>query len=80
MNHVHKTVTVAVIARNEEATVGGVIESVKPYADEVILVDGNSTDKTRDIAESMDVVSHRDAGKGKGDGIRKAIEAAAGDV
>lgn len=73
-------VTVAVIARNEEANVGAVIESVKPYGDEIVLIDGNSTDRTREIAESMGLVSYRDAGRGKGDGIRRAIEVASGDA
>jgi len=73
-------VTVAVIARNEEATVGSVIEAVKPYCDEVVLIDGNSTDRTREVAASLGVVIHRDQGRGKGDGIRKAIEVAEGDA
>lgn len=80
MNPEKKTVTVAVIARNEEATIGSVIEAVKSYADEVVLIDGNSTDRTREVSESLGVVSHRDQGHGKGDGIRKAIEVASGDA
>jgi len=44
-------ITVAIVARNEEATVGDVIRSVIPTCGEMILVDGNSTDRTREIAE-----------------------------
>lgn len=79
MNQEKINVTVAVIARNEEDTVGPVIEALKPYCDEVVLIDGNSTDRTREVAESLDVAVHRDQGRGKGDGIRKAIEVARGD-
>ncbi len=78
MNTEKINVTVAVIARNEEATVGKVIESVLPYCDEAILIDGNSTDRTREIAKSLGIAVHRDDGHGKGDGIRKAMEVGAG--
>jgi len=70
---------VAVIARNEEATVGRVIESSAPHCDELLLIDGNSSDSTREIAEAHGVAIFRDAGRGKGDGIRKAIEVASGE-
>lgn len=73
-------VSVAVIARNEENTVGGVLRSVIPICGEPLLIDGNSTDRTRKIAEELGVKVFQDGGKGKGDGIRKAIEVATGDV
>ncbi|MHB1361683.1 MAG: glycosyltransferase family 2 protein [Thermoleophilia bacterium] len=68
------------MARNEEATIAGVIRSVLPFAQETIVVDGNSTDNTRDIAQSLGVKVFQDNGRGKGDGVRKAIEVAEGDV
>lgn len=80
MSTVDNKVTVAIMARNEEATIENVIRSVLPHAQETIVVDGNSTDGTRELAESLGVGVFRDAGRGKGDGIRKAIEVAAGDV
>lgn len=80
MNPDNGKVTVAILARNEEATIGQVVESVSPFADETIVIDGNSTDRTREIVEAMGVAVHADDGGGKGDGIRKAIEVAAGDV
>ncbi|MFA5801378.1 MAG: glycosyltransferase family 2 protein [Thermoleophilia bacterium] len=80
MNSSREKVTVAIVARNEEATVENVIRSVLPTCGEALLIDGNSTDRTREIAESLGVAVHRDAGRGKGDGIRKAIEVASGDV
>jgi len=77
---VDKTVTVAIMARNEEATIENVIRSVQPHCQEVIVVDGNSTDRTREIAESVGVKTYRDEGRGKGDGIRKAIDVAECDI
>lgn len=39
--------------RNEELNIGRSIESVKSIADEMIVVDENSTDKTREIVREM---------------------------
>lgn len=73
-------ITVAIPARNEAATVGKVIEAVKPFADEVLVIDGHSTDGTAATAEASGAAVYQDFGRGKGDGIRKAIEVATGDI
>jgi glycosyltransferase involved in cell wall biosynthesis len=75
-----KKITAAIMARNEEATIEEVVQRVLPYADETLVIDGHSTDRTREIAESLGATVHLDNGHGKGDGIRKAIEVADGDV
>lgn len=56
-------ITVAIIAKNEEARIARCLESVK-WADEIVVVDGFSTDKTADIARSFGakVVPHRFTG------------------
>ena len=46
-------ISVVVIAFNEEANIGNCIQSVAPIADEVIVVDSFSTDRTPEIAENM---------------------------
>ena len=46
-----QTVSLCVIARNEEATIGMAIKSVLALVDEVVVVDLGSTDNTRIIAE-----------------------------
>jgi glycosyltransferase involved in cell wall biosynthesis len=43
------TLSVAIVALNEEANVGRVLESVR-WADEIVLVDSGSTDRTCEIA------------------------------
>ncbi|MHB8923570.1 MAG: glycosyltransferase family 2 protein [Thermoleophilia bacterium] len=73
-------VTIAILARNEEANIATAVESVVPFGDEILVIDGNSTDRTREIARSLGAVVHTDDGGGKGDGIRKAIEVASGEV
>jgi dolichol-phosphate mannosyltransferase len=43
-------VTVVVPAKDEEGLIGEIVDEVKPYADEVLVVDGHSRDRTRDFA------------------------------
>jgi glycosyltransferase involved in cell wall biosynthesis len=43
------TLSVAIVALNEEASLGRVLESVR-WADEIVLVDSGSTDRTCEIA------------------------------
>lgn len=47
------SISVYLITLNEAATIRQSIESVKPYVDEVILVDSGSSDQTVAIAESL---------------------------
>lgn len=42
-----------IIAKNEEALIAKAIKSVKDIADEIILIDSGSTDKTIEIAEKL---------------------------
>jgi len=57
-----------------------VIRQVRAYGDEVLVVDGHSTDMTRDIARREGARVVLDGGQGKGDGIRTAIRHARGDI
>jgi glycosyltransferase involved in cell wall biosynthesis len=73
-------VTAIIPTKNEETNVKWVIEECKKYADEVIVIDGHSTDKTREIAEKCGVKVYLDNQKGKGDAIRVGIQKATGDI
>lgn len=68
--------TVVIAARNEELTLPGVLEGVKPFTDDLIVVDGNSSDQTVPIAESFGARILKDTGKGKGEAVRLGIDAA----
>lgn len=74
------SVSVIIPAKNEEQTVGEVIESVREYADEVLVVDGRSEDATPTIATELGARLIQDHGRGKGDAVRLAIRKAAGDI
>lgn len=48
-------ISVIIIAKNEEQMIGDCLKSVRQLADEIILVDTGSTDKTVDIAREYGV-------------------------
>lgn len=73
-------VSVVVPAKNEEKTVRDVIFNVRPYADEILVIDGHSRDRTREIAEELDAKVILDNGQGKGDGVRTGIQRATGQI
>jgi glycosyltransferase involved in cell wall biosynthesis len=76
------TVTLVIPARNEAANIAWVLEQIPPCVDEVILVDGKSTDATLVTARScradIRVVAQQDTGKG--DALRAGFLAASGDI
>ncbi|MDO8282433.1 MAG: glycosyltransferase family 2 protein [Thermodesulfovibrionia bacterium] len=69
-------VTVIVPALNEEATIRQVLNDVRNYADELLVIDGNSIDQTRQIAEDMGVTVICDNGRGKGAALRQGLQVA----
>ena len=48
-----KNITAVIITLNEEKNITDCINSVKNVCDEIIVVDSNSTDKTREIATNL---------------------------
>lgn len=73
-------ISVIIPAKNESVTIKDVIVGVKPYADELLVVDGHSTDTTREVSESLGARVVLDNGQGKGDGVRTGIREATGDI
>jgi glucosyl-3-phosphoglycerate synthase len=89
------TVSLALPALNEEETVGKVIHTIKealmkrvPLLDEIVLVDSDSTDRTREIATALDVPVHihqrvlpdMGARAGKGEALWKSLYLTCGDI
>lgn len=73
-------VTVVIPAKDEEKTIGETIEMARPYADEMIVIDGHSGDRTREIAAELGTTVALDDGHGKGDAVRLGIARGRGDV
>ena len=73
-------ISVIVPCRNEGRNIRPVLEWAAPYADELLVVDGHSSDNTRAIAAELGATVLLDNGKGKGDAIRVGIAHASGDI
>jgi len=69
-------VTVVIPAKDEEGLIEEIIDSVQPFADEVLVVDGHSRDRTRELAIARGAKVIQDEGHGKGEAIRIALRAA----
>jgi dolichol-phosphate mannosyltransferase len=73
-------VTVVVPTKDEEGLIGEIVDSVRPFADEVLVIDGHSSDRTREIATEHGARVALDGGKGKGEALRRSLDLAEGDI
>ena len=73
-------VTVVIPTKNEEGLIAEMIDAVRPHATEILVVDGHSTDRTRDIAAEKGVRVVLDAGRGKGEALRRSFVEARHDI
>lgn len=89
------TISLALPALNEEKTVGKVIQTVKtalmdeaPLLDEMVLIDSDSSDRTREIAKEFglpvyihqQILPERGARPGKGEALWKSLLVTRGDI
>jgi glycosyltransferase involved in cell wall biosynthesis len=73
-------ISIVIPTRDEEGLIGEIVDSVRPYAGEILVIDGHSRDRTREIATRHGARVVLDNGKGKGEALRMALEVATGDV
>jgi nucleotide-binding universal stress UspA family protein len=91
----HLTVSVGLPALNEEKTIGLVVKRIKgalmdraPLIDQLVVIDSDSTDRTREIAEGLGVPVVRHAQilpelgsySGKGEALWKSLHVLDGDI
>lgn len=89
------SISLALPALNEEETVGSVIKTIKtalmdevPLLDEIVLIDSDSTDRTRDIVAEFGIPIHihqqtlpgYGARHGKGEALWKSLYLTHGDI
>ena len=67
-------------AKNEGEGIQSVIQECLPYADEILVIDGHSTDDTFEKAQALGVQVVKDHGKGKGEAIRMSLSMVKHDV
>lgn len=70
-------ISVIVPTLDEEETLGEVLDEVAPYADELLVVDGRSRDRTAEVARHHGARVVEDDGGGKGAAVRLALRIAA---
>jgi glycosyltransferase involved in cell wall biosynthesis len=75
-------ITVIICTLNEEESLPHVLPKIPQWVDEVLLVDGHSTDDTVELAKKLrpDVHIIYQPGKGKGDALKHGIKHASGDI
>jgi glycosyltransferase involved in cell wall biosynthesis len=75
-------VSVLIPAKNEERNLAWVLTRIPSSVDEVILIDGNSTDRTVEVARALrpDIVVVTEMGPGKGAAVRTGVAAATGEL
>jgi len=66
-------VSVVIPARDEEGIIGEIIDASRPHAAEVLVIDGRSTDRTREIAAAHGARVVVDGGRGKGEALRRSF-------
>ena len=78
----HPMITVFICALNEEKCLPHVLPKVPAFVDEVLLVDGHSTDNTVEVARGLHpkIRVLNQPGKGKGDALRYGFRHATGDI
>ncbi len=80
MNKAESKISIVIPTLDEADTIAEIIEGCKPYGDEVLVVDGHSRDRTREVAESLGVKVILDNRKGKGEALRHVVNFVNGNI
>jgi glycosyltransferase involved in cell wall biosynthesis len=74
--------SVLICTVNEEQNLPNILPKIPDWVNEIVLVDGHSTDDTIEIARRLrpGIIIISQPSKGKGDALRSGIAAASGDI
>lgn len=73
-------ISLLIPTKNEAEGIGWLLDEVRPFVDEVVVIDGHSTDNTVHVCRSRNVPVVLDNGKGKGAAIREGLRQLTGDI
>ncbi len=75
-------ITVLICTLNEEENLAHVLPKIPQWVDEIILVDGHSTDRTVEVAKELrpETKIFYQPGKGKDDALKYGIQQATGEI
>jgi glycosyltransferase involved in cell wall biosynthesis len=73
-------VSIVIPAKDEEGIIGDVVDAVKAYGDEILVVDGHSGDRTATIAAEHGARVIKDGRLGKGEALRLAVTTTLMDI
>lgn len=72
--------SIIIPTKNEGEGIQKVINSLKKYKAEIIIIDGHSNDGTKEVAQKNKVKFYLDNKIGKGDAVRTGFKKATGDI
>ncbi len=67
-------VTVVIPARNEQGNIAAVIEGARRHCDRLIVIDGASSDNTREVSAALGAEVVEQKSRGKGGAITEALD------
>ena len=73
-------VSIIIACKNEGEGIKKVLESVRKYSNDIIVVDGHSEDGTREIVKKFGARFFLDNEKGRGDALKIGIKKAKNDI
>jgi len=73
-------ISLLIPTKNEAGGIGALLEDVRPLVDEILVIDGHSTDRTAEICRAKGARVLLDNGKGKGAAIREGLRHVTGDL
>lgn len=75
-----RTISIIIPCLNEEQAIGEVLKAVPSFVDEVVVVDNDSSDRTREVALSHGAKVVQESIRGYGRAYKKGFALATGDI